>query len=125
MNELGASIMRAIEERFEDRRPRSPEPRRNADQPAAQRVAQAKMLPREQEGGEWRVVERRPRKERAARKEEKKRGNACCSFVKTNGRTEDGRCTSDQERNGAGDEYGRAPPRTAYVRGNVDYQRGG
>jgi hypothetical protein len=74
MDELGPSIMRAIEQRFGGRRPRSPEPRRKADQPAAPRVTQATMLPREQEGGEWRVVERRPRKKRAARKEEKEEG---------------------------------------------------
>jgi hypothetical protein len=32
MNELGPSIMRVIEKRFGGRRPRSPEPRRKADQ---------------------------------------------------------------------------------------------
>jgi hypothetical protein len=74
MDELGPSIMRAIEERFGGRRPRSTEPRRKADQPATPRVTQATMLQREQEDGEWRVVERRPRKKRAARKEEKKEG---------------------------------------------------
>jgi hypothetical protein len=74
MDELDPSIMRAIEERFGGRRPRNPEPRLKADQTAAPRVTQATMLPREQEGGEWRVVERRPRKKRAARKEEKKEG---------------------------------------------------
>jgi hypothetical protein len=72
------------------------------------------------EGGGKAAAEEKGRKEGG-----EKRGNACCSFVKTNGRTEDGPCTSDQERNGAGDENGRAPPRTAYVRGDVDYQRGG
>jgi hypothetical protein len=72
MDELGPYIMRAIEERFRGRRPRSPEPRRKADQPAVPRATQAAMLPREQEGGEWRVVERRPRKKRTARKEEMK-----------------------------------------------------
>jgi chromosome segregation ATPase len=61
MHELGPSTMRAIEERFGGRRLRSPEPQRKADQQAAPRDTQATMLPREQEGGEWRVVERRPR----------------------------------------------------------------
>jgi hypothetical protein len=74
MDELGPSIMRTIEERFGSRRPRSPESRRKADQPAAPRATQATTLPREQECGEWRVMERRPRKKRAARKEEKKEG---------------------------------------------------
>jgi hypothetical protein len=74
MDELGPSIMSAIEGRFGGRRQRSLEPRRKADQPAAPRATQATMLPREQEGGEWRVVERRLRKKRAARKEEKKEG---------------------------------------------------
>jgi hypothetical protein len=74
MDKLGPSIMRAIEERFGGRRPCSPEPRRKADQPAAPRVTHATMLPWEQEDGEWRVVERRPRKKRAARKAEKKEG---------------------------------------------------
>jgi hypothetical protein len=69
MGELGPSIMRAIEERFGGQRPRSPEPRRKADQPAAPRATQATTLLREQEGGEWRVVERRPRRKRTARKE--------------------------------------------------------
>jgi alkylated DNA nucleotide flippase Atl1 len=72
MDKLGPTIMKAIEERFGGRRPRSPEPRRKAGQPAAPRATQATMLPREQEGGEWRVVERRPRKKRSARKAEKK-----------------------------------------------------
>jgi hypothetical protein len=71
MDELGPSIMRAIEERFGGRRPRSPEPQRKTDQPAAPRATQATTLLREQEGGEWRVVERRPWRRRTARKEER------------------------------------------------------
>jgi hypothetical protein len=85
MDELGPSIMRAIEGRFGGRRPRSPEPRRKADQSAAPRVTQVTMLPREQEGGEWRVVERRPRKKRAARKEEKKEGTPVAPSSKLTG----------------------------------------
>jgi hypothetical protein len=62
------------------------------------------------EGGGKAAAEEKGRKEGG-----EKRGNACSSFVKTNGRTEDGRCTSDQERNGAGDENGRSPIKTSYA----------
>jgi hypothetical protein len=117
MNELGASIMRAIEERFEDRRPRSPEPRRNADQPAAQRVAQAKMLPREQEGGEWRVVERRPRKERASRKEEKKEGTPVAPLSRLTGARKTGAALVTKKRMAQATNTAGLPraPRTSVV----------
>jgi hypothetical protein len=43
------------------------------------------MLPREEEGGEWRVVERRQRKKRTARKEEKKEGTPAASSSRLTG----------------------------------------
>jgi hypothetical protein len=42
------------------------------------------------EGGGKTAAEEKGRKEGG-----EERGNACCSFVKTNGRTEDGRRNSD------------------------------
>jgi hypothetical protein len=85
MDERGPSIMRAIEERFGSRRPRSPESRRKADQPAAPRATQATTLPKEQEGSVWRVVGRRPWKKGAARKEEKKEGAPAASPTRPTG----------------------------------------
>jgi hypothetical protein len=43
------------------------------------------MLPREQEGGEWRVMKRRPRKKRTARKEEKKEATPAASSTRLTG----------------------------------------
>jgi hypothetical protein len=63
--------------------------------------------------------------EKDSKEGEEKGGNAYRSFDKTDGRAEDGRRTGDQETNGAGDENGRAPPRTTYIRGDADHQQGG
>jgi hypothetical protein len=64
MEEFGPKILRTIEERFGDRRPRTPEPRSKADHSAAPWAAQiTPPLPQEEQGGEeWRVVELRRRK---------------------------------------------------------------
>jgi hypothetical protein len=59
MEEFGPKILRAIEERFGGRRPRTPEPRNKADHSAAPRAAQITPLPpppRKSKGernGEW------------------------------------------------------------------------
>lgn len=64
--ELVPSILRTIEERFGSllqQQQRAPEARRNTDHSATRRTTQANpSLSREQEGGEWKVVERRGRK---------------------------------------------------------------
>jgi hypothetical protein len=56
MEEFGPKILRAIEERFGDRRPRTPEPRSKADHSAAPRAAQITAPPRKSKGernGGW------------------------------------------------------------------------
>jgi hypothetical protein len=120
MDELGPSIMRAIEERFGGRRPRSPEPPARGGPTRCPTRHPSHNAP--EGAGGWRMEGggKTAAEENGSKEGGEKRGNACCSFVKTNGRR-----TSDQERNGAGDENGRAPPRTAYVCGDVDYQRRG
>jgi hypothetical protein len=93
MDELGPSIMRAIEEWFggEDRAApnlgarRTTRPTRHLSHNAPEGAGGWRM-----EGGGKTAAEEKGRKEGG-----EKRGNASCSFVKTNGRTEDGRRTSD------------------------------
>lgn len=65
VQELGPSIVRKIEERFGGRRQRTPVASRSAERPA---VLRPTPLPREQEGGEWRLAEARKRR-RKKRKE--------------------------------------------------------
>jgi hypothetical protein len=61
--EIGPSIMTAIEERFGDRL-RSPEARRRTEHSATCRTIQISSLPREQQGGGWKVVESRKNKKK-------------------------------------------------------------
>jgi hypothetical protein len=56
VEEIGPSIIRAIEERFRGRQ-RSPEARRRTEHSPTRSTTHLPRLPREQEGGEWKVVE--------------------------------------------------------------------
>jgi hypothetical protein len=71
LNELRPSIIRAIEGRFGDRRPRTPESRSKPDHSATLRATQTSALPKEQGGDEWRVVESKKRKKTEKKKQEK------------------------------------------------------
>jgi hypothetical protein len=67
--ELVPSIVRAMEERFGGQQQRTPEPRRRVEHSATRPVvAQTPVLPREQEGDEWRVVENKKRKRKRNRR---------------------------------------------------------
>jgi hypothetical protein len=68
MEEFGPKILRAIEERFGGRRPRTPEPRSKEDHSATPRAIQ---IASEQGGEEWRVVEPRKRRRTDKKKPEK------------------------------------------------------
>jgi hypothetical protein len=68
LDEIEPSIIRAIEERFGGRQPRTPESRSKADHSATLRITQTSALPREQGGGEWRVVESKRRKKTEKKK---------------------------------------------------------
>jgi chromatin remodeling complex protein RSC6 len=77
--EIGPSIIRAIEECFGDRLRSSPEARRRTKHSTTRPTTQVSSLPREQEGGEWKVVESRKLKKKrktAAREAAKKRTTA-------------------------------------------------
>ncbi|XP_033314575.1 uncharacterized protein LOC117213324 [Bombus bifarius] len=65
VRELGSSILRTIEERFGGtRRQHTPEARPSKDRSADLRAAQTTSLPREQEGGEWKLVEAKKKRRR-------------------------------------------------------------
>jgi hypothetical protein len=68
-------------------------------------------------GGRRMVVERRPRQKRSTRKEEKKEGAPAAPPTRPTCA-----CKTDAA---PAIRLGRAPPRTAYVRGDADHQRGG
>jgi hypothetical protein len=94
MDELGPSIMRAIEERG----PQTAQPRTSAQGGPTRCPTRHPSHNAPEGAGGWRMegggktaAEEKGRKEGG----EEKRGNACCSFVKTNGRTEDGRHTRE------------------------------
>jgi hypothetical protein len=77
VEEIGPSILRAIEERCRDRR-RNPETRSRTERSAASSTIQPSPLPREQEGGEWKVVEKEGRK---GRKKQKKKEKAATKAI--------------------------------------------
>ncbi|XP_050493062.1 uncharacterized protein LOC126874750 [Bombus huntii] len=65
VRELGPSILRTIEERFGGtRRLNTPEARPSKDRSTDLRAAQTTSLPREQEGGEWKLVEAKKKRRR-------------------------------------------------------------
>ena len=71
VEEIGPSIIRAIEERFRGRH-HSPEGRRGTSHSSTRCTTQTTSLPKEQKNGEWKVVESKS----SRRKENKRRATA-------------------------------------------------
>nr|XP_033200251.1 uncharacterized protein LOC117162488 [Bombus vancouverensis nearcticus] len=138
VKEMGSSIIRTIEERFGGRRQRIPEAGRCTGRSATRRVIQTASLPREQEGGEWRVADakkkrmkKKQKKTAAAGGETARKGATVAPPMRGGQQQPQSRATGaptqrrrNEQRTVAGTQDGHAPSRTANIRGDSNAERG-
>ncbi|XP_033362993.1 uncharacterized protein LOC117241127 [Bombus vosnesenskii] len=138
VKEMGSSIIRTIEERFAGRRQRIPEAGRCTGRSATRRVIQTASLPREQEGGDWRVAEAKKKRMKKKQKmtaaaggETARKGATVAPPMRGGQQQPQSRATGaptqrrrNEQRTVAGTQDGHAPSRTVNIRGDSNAERG-